>query len=107
MAPRHRITIAPDGDSFDCAADESILAALARQGRRGIPSGCQGGGCGVCIVAVDHGTCHTGPMSRAHVSADDQQAGLGLACRLYPRSDVTLQVVGKLRKAWQAKRLME
>jgi len=100
MAPRYRITIAPTGDSFVCAADETILAALARQGRRGIPSGCHGGGCGVCKIAITQGQTHAAPMSRAHITTEDEKSGLGLACRLYPRSDITLHVVGKLHKAW-------
>lgn len=94
---------APTGgadESFACAPDETVLDGMARLGRRGIPLGCRGGGCGVCKIEVRSGAFTCKPMSRAHVTQDDQSHGRVLACRILPAGDLTLTVIGKMTKAW-------
>ncbi len=64
-----------------------------------IPAGCVNGGCGVCKVRIVEGSVRAlGPVSRAHVSADEEEAGLTLACRVAPSCAVTLEVAGKLQR---------
>ncbi|MBN8284354.1 2Fe-2S iron-sulfur cluster-binding protein [Zoogloea sp.] len=92
----HTVTIADTGEHYACTGDESLLSAMARLGRRGIPVGCRGGGCGVCKVEVLSGDFHTRAMSRDHVSDDDRASHRLLACRVYPASDLSLKVIGKL-----------
>lgn len=92
----HTVTIADTGEHYACTGDESLLSAMARLGRRGIPVGCRGGGCGVCKVEVLSGEFHTRAMSRDHVSDDDRACQRLLACRVYPASDLSLKVIGKL-----------
>lgn len=87
------------GDCFAGRADESVLCGMERLGYRGIPVGCRGGGCGVCKVRVLAGDYTVGKMSRACVSEAEQAQGVVLACKLFPRSALTLAVVGKMRKA--------
>lgn len=36
-------------------------------------------------------------MSRAHISEDDENNGLGLACRIFPETDIELEVLEKLK----------
>jgi ferredoxin len=92
----YRIRIRTTGEEFLCPPDTSLLAGMERLGRHGIPVGCRGGGCGVCRIAVEAGRVCTGRMSRRHVSEADQAAGIVLACRAYPDSDVTLQPLDRL-----------
>jgi ferredoxin len=103
------VTITQTGERYRCSVHESLLAGMSRLGRRGIPVGCLNGGCGVCKVRVLHGEVQKlGPVSRAHVSVDEEEAGYSLACRVAPLGDVELEVVGKMQKpfikgfAWQA-----
>ncbi|WP_440995064.1 2Fe-2S iron-sulfur cluster-binding protein [Arhodomonas sp. SL1] len=98
-ATRYRITILDTGELYSCPGSVSVLKAMAQLGRKGIPSGCHGGGCGVCKVQVVSGEIETLPMSRTHVSEAEEQAGLALACRCYPGSDISLKVIGKMQKA--------
>lgn len=93
------ITIVDTGEHYHCSSADSLLHALARTGRRGIPVGCRGGGCGVCKVAVLEGNYQKRAMSRTHVSEEDEAAHRVLACCIYPESDVHLSVIGKLQKA--------
>lgn len=57
-----------------------------------LPVGCRRGGCGVCRVRVTAGDYRSDTVSRAHVSAEDEAAGLTLACCIYPRSALCLRL---------------
>lgn len=93
------VTLVQTGESYPCKEDESLLSGMAKLGRRGIPMGCLGGGCGVCKVHVTKGEVRKlGPVSRAHVSVTEEQQGYTLACRVAPECAVELEVVGKLQK---------
>lgn len=93
------ITLAEDGASFPCKDGQNVLAAMERLGRRGIPVGCRGGGCGICRVQVVDGTRYrTQKMSRAQVSEEDLAAGICLACKLIPEGDLTVRALGLLRR---------
>ena len=94
-----RVSVTQSGDCFDCALNESLLSAMLRLGRKGIPVGCVNGGCGVCKVRIVSGTVQPlGPVSRAHVSADEEAQGYTLACRVAPTEAVQLEVAARLRK---------
>ncbi|MDO8943370.1 MAG: 2Fe-2S iron-sulfur cluster-binding protein, partial [Desulfobacterales bacterium] len=62
-------------------------------GVQGLRAGCRSGGCGVCKVRIESGEVRTGKMSKAHVTENDRQQGVVLACRTYPLSDITLSLV--------------
>lgn len=95
---QHQVTIEETGEHYACDEQESLLVAMARSGRRGIPLGCRGGGCGVCKVQVTEGQYATRPMSRQHVSEEDQARHCLLACRVFPRGDVSVKVLGKMHR---------
>lgn len=94
----HTVVIEETGESYRCAQNESLLAGMERLGKRGIPVGCRGGGCGVCKVEVTAGSFTRRVMSREHVSVEDEAAGRLLACRVYPTSDIRLRVIGKMAR---------
>lgn len=94
----HTVVIEETGESYRCAQNESLLAGMERLGKRGIPVGCRGGGCGVCKIEVTAGSFNHKVMSREYVSCDDEAAGRVLACRVFPTSDVRLRVLGKMAK---------
>ncbi len=97
---KHEVLIEDTGERYDCDAQETVLNGMARLGRKGIPLGCRGGGCGVCKVQVTGGNyCQSRPMSRQHVSADEQAHGTVLACCIMAQGGLRLRVVGKLYKA--------
>ena len=97
MKRRFTITI-PGAGSVQCADDERVLVALERAQGFGqlrnlpcrLPAGCRRGGCGVCRARVLEGTYAKAPMSRAHISGEDEEKGLILACSIYPLSDLSL-----------------
>ncbi|MFZ2986519.1 2Fe-2S iron-sulfur cluster-binding protein [Ideonella sp.] len=95
---KHQILIEDTGEHYACDERESVLDGMARLGRRGIPVGCRGGGCGVCKVLITDGRYAASVMSRAHVSAEELAEGVVLACRVMPHSDLCVQVLGKMKK---------
>lgn len=96
--PYFTITIEDSGESFRCSERQSLLVGMESLGKKGIPAGCRGGGCGVCKVEIAAGSYRTRVMSREHVSAEDERCGRVLACRVTPDSDITLRVLGKMKK---------
>lgn len=83
---------------FVCSDQQNLLRGMEMLGKRGIPVGCRGGGCGVCKVFVTKGCYRTDRMSRACVTAAEESNGVALACRLYPETDLRIRVVGKMQK---------
>ena len=97
--PKVSVCVAQTGETYACATDESLLRGMLRLGRKGIPVGCVNGGCGVCKVRIVEGqVTPLGPVSRAHVSAEEERAGFTLACRVAPATAVRLEVAGKFEK---------
>lgn len=100
MSP-HQIKVVDTDVEFECDEELPVLLAMSRIGKKGIPKGCFGGGCGICRVRVIEGEYTTGKMSRAHVSEEEQAEGYALACKCYPQGDLTVKVVGKIIRALQ------
>ena len=93
---KYTVAIENTGEHYQCASDRNLLSAMEQLGRRGIPVGCRNGGCGVCKVKVTSGDYTTRVMSRAHVSEAEEAAGIVLACRAFPGSDLSLQALDKM-----------
>ena len=97
--PKMSVCVVQTGETYACATDESLLGGMLKLGRKGIPAGCVNGGCGVCKVRIVEGTvAPLGPISRAHISVDDERDGITLACRVAPATAVRLEVIGKLQR---------
>ena len=95
------IVIEDTGEEFSCSPQRNVLKAMEQLGRKGIPVGCRGGGCGVCRVqVVGEGLYCTGKMSRAQVPVADEEQGICLACKLFPRGDLRLKALGKWQKVF-------
>ncbi len=97
--PKVNVCVVQTNENYPCAIEESLLKGMLRLGRKGIPAGCVNGGCGVCKIKVLEGDYKLlGPVSRAHVTVEEEQQGYTLACRAAPCTAVRLEVAGKLQK---------
>ena len=94
----HTVTIQDNDSSYRCYESQSLLEGMENLGKKGIPVGCRGGGCGVCKVQVLSGSYTKRVMSREHVSAEEEAQGCVLACRVKPTSAITLRVIGPMKK---------
>ena len=102
------IHLEDSGAEFTCPPDERVLIAMERAlpmlfapKEKKIPVGCRQGGCGICRVQVVEGTYEATAMSRCHVSEEDERAGLVLACRLVPKSDLRLRFARRPKRSEQ------
>lgn len=93
-----RISMLDTGEDYLCHENETVLAGMERLGRRGIPVGCRGGGCGICKIHVVSGRYLRRKMSRTYVSAEEEAAGTVLACRIVAQEDLRVEIVGGMRK---------
>lgn len=95
---KHQVRVAGSGEQFRCGEDQHLLQGM-QSFRIGepllevIPVGCRGGGCGVCRVRVITGVYEARKMSRKHITEEDQAAGIVLACRVFPRSALDIEVL--------------
>ena len=97
--PKVNVHVTLTGEDYLCASNESLLTGMLRLGRKGIPVGCVNGGCGICKVRILEGDIKPlGPVSRAHVTCEEEAQGYTLACRVAPITAVRLEVAGKLQK---------
>ncbi len=97
---RYLITLLNTGEKFYCREDQHLLKGMTSMGKKGIPSGCHGGGCGVCKVRIvgPASAYKTLSMSREYVSDQEQEKGVVLACRAFPLQQLEIEVIGKLKK---------
>jgi ferredoxin len=89
------IVLVERGARFPCRPGQHVLDALAPVHGSVIVAGCHGGGCGVCRIRVLAGAFETRSMNAAHIEPGDAERGIVLACRTYPASDLTIEVLGK------------
>ncbi|HEB27339.1 MAG TPA: 2Fe-2S iron-sulfur cluster binding domain-containing protein [Porticoccus sp.] len=94
---RFKVNIKAAQEEFFCHADETLLQGMSRHPGgdkmlKSIPVGCRGGGCGICRVRILEGELECKKMSVRHVTKKQQQEGLVLACRAYPRSNIELEM---------------
>ena len=95
---RYTVAVAGEKQGFSCAPEQNLLQGM-RDFRLGvplldaIPVGCRGGGCGICRIRILAGEYGVDKMSRKHVPEEDQADGIALACRVYPRSDLAIEVL--------------
>lgn len=99
MATHHLIHLLNTDEHYACSEQQDVLRAMESLGRRGIPIGCRGGGCGICKVKVHAGAYAGRKMSRAFVStAEEEEDGIVLACRVLPLSEMRLEAIDKLAR---------
>jgi ferredoxin len=99
---KHQVRIQNTGEQFRCDDRDNLLRGMEALGRKGIPVGCRNGGCGICKVHITSGAYESRVMSRAHVTQAEEAQGQVLACRVHPRGDIELSVVGLMKKNFSA-----
>lgn len=89
----HTVRIAETDESFEVAADESILDAATRAGVR-LPHECTFGGCGTCRIKVHEGEVEYEEFPMA-LTEEEHAEGYALACQARCRGDVVIEPAGK------------
>ena len=95
---KYDVNVPGSGERFSCSEDQHLLQGmqtvhLGVPMLEAIPVGCRGGGCGICRIRVLAGEYEAKKMSRKHIAVADQERGIVLACRVYPRSELSIEVL--------------
>ena len=95
---KYLVKVAGAGQQFECREEQHLLQGMQnfRLGMpmlEAIPVGCRGGGCGICRIRILEGDYEAKKMSRKHIPEQDQAQGIVLACRVYPRSELLVEVL--------------
>lgn len=88
----HRIRLIGGEREITCNSNQDVLNAAIRAGVGWMQIGCRGGGCGVCRVIVRSGDYVAGKMSKKLLAGSDENRRYALACRIYPVSDLTIEL---------------
>ena len=86
-----RVTLLPDGDSFDCAATQPILDA-AHAANHLFPYSCRGGRCGTCRGRLLHGDVEYPAGWPEALTEAEARAGFALFCSACPRSHLVVEL---------------
>lgn len=89
----HRIRVKPLGTELSSSGDEDLLSVLHGAGI-GIESVCGGAGtCGKCRVHILEGrVSDPTPEEEDHLSGDQLDEGMRLACQVFPRGDLSIYI---------------
>ena len=81
-----RIRLVPSGKEVECAAGDTVLAALEKSGYA-LPNNCRAGACGECKVKVREGRFDQGMVLDMALSTEERAQGFGLMCMAKPLSE--------------------
>ncbi|MCY0964748.1 2Fe-2S iron-sulfur cluster-binding protein [Parathalassolituus penaei] len=90
-ARAHQIRVVNASKGFVSREDTNLLVSMERANQSHVLVGCRGGGCGKCRIQVLEGDYQSKKMSRAHIHPGEPEQGIVLACRIFARSDLTIQ----------------
>ncbi len=91
---KYKITVVNKDITYNCSETQNLLVSLEALHPAKFIAGCRQGGCGYCRIKIISGTFKTGPMNKEHVSDEDLDQGIVLACRTYPTSDISYEFLG-------------
>jgi len=83
--------------SYECSSKKHLLESLYAKDVKA-PKGCHNGGCGVCKTKILSGEYESLVMSRKHISQEEEENGIVLACRVFPKSDMEIKFIAKVKK---------
>jgi ferredoxin len=59
-----------------------------------VPKGCHNGACGLCKIKVHSGDFEKSKMNRKHISLEEENENILLACKVKPLSEMEIEFIG-------------
>ena len=94
MVNTHQVTILTEDDEavyFDCSSEEDVVSAALRQDIY-LMTSCREGGCATCKGFCSEGDYEMGKVSVQALPPEEEEEGMVLLCRCFPRSDIIVEV---------------
>lgn len=92
MSQTYRVQLQQSGDSFACAADDTLLRAGLRAGQ-GMAYECNVGSCGSCKFDLIEGEVETLWEDAPGLNPRDKKRGRQLGCQSIPKSDCVIKTM--------------
>lgn len=93
---KHNILVKNKEKERACTEEKHLMASLSVCTDL-VPRGCHNGACGVCKILVRSGDFEKLKMNRKHISEEEENSNIVLACRTFPRSDMEVEFLGKAK----------
>jgi propane monooxygenase reductase subunit len=87
-----RVLLEPIGETIDCGAEETVLAAAFRHGLN-LFHGCREGQCSACKAYLLEGEVALAPYSTFALSEWEESSGYTLLCRAMPEEDLVVELL--------------
>lgn len=94
---KHNIFVKDKQKSRDCCSEKNLMDSLSIEENL-VPKGCHNGACGVCKIVVHSGTYDKEMMNRKHISQEEENENIVLACKVFPKSDMDIEFIKKSKK---------
>lgn len=91
---KHTILVRDKDKRHSCLESKNLMDGLNVCANL-VPKGCHNGACGVCKIHILSGEYSKCKMNRKHVSEDEENNGVVLACRVFPRGDMEIEFIPK------------
>jgi len=91
---KHEILVRDKDRTETCLESKHLMDGLYVNADL-VPKGCHNGACGVCKIKVHNGEFEKSKMNRKHISCDEENENIILACKAYPRSGMEIEFIGK------------
>jgi ferredoxin len=91
---KHEILVKDKERTKPCGENKHLMDGLyVYEGL--VPKGCHNGACGVCKIKVHSGEFEKSKMNRKHISQEEEDSNIILACKTFPRSEMEIEFIGK------------
>jgi len=91
---KHNILVKNKDKERSCSEDKNLMSSLSVCTDL-VPRGCHNGACGVCKILVHNGDYEKTKMNRKHISEEEEDSNIVLACRTFPKSDMEIEFISK------------
>jgi ferredoxin len=91
---KHDIFVKNKDRNKNCCEDKNLMDGLSVHADL-VPKGCHNGACGVCKIIVQTGEYNKSKMNRKHISENEENENIVLACRTFPKSDMEIEFISK------------
>lgn len=94
---KHNIFVKNKQKSRDCCEEKNLMDSLSVESEL-VPKGCHNGACGVCKIVVCQGEFDKEKMNRKHITQEEEDDNIVLACKVFPKSNMDIEFIKKSKK---------
>ncbi|QKF74002.1 [2Fe-2S] iron-sulfur cluster binding domain-containing protein [Aliarcobacter faecis] len=77
-----------------CTEDKNLMDSLYVF-KDLVPKACHNGACGLCKIKVHKGFFIKDKMNRKHISQEEENDNILLACKVFPKCDMEIEFISK------------